>query len=772
MEPRTIPFLTREPVYPVEVPEIRVVNPPNIDSSFHIKPYFAPEDSSSNPIPIDAVAVTVIDSPAAQEIILPPSQMIWGGGCFLNGKRMEAVEPKLWLTPSKVNRGRLKKGENVLAFRMHGTTHNYDVSLCGVTKAPVSLRSPAGEGQWMVWAGGGNLDAIAACAGVEKLRPYIAEGRLVQQQHMARTNVFNLTAWPLQTKDKPQVEGPENCLTDNAEITAVMPAANGDTELLLDFGRELIGYVEMELDAEEGVTIDANHFEGIESIGRHYTLGNLNSFRYVTKAGRQVFRSFWRRGFRYMTLTVRGNREPVRLHWVRCLLSTYPSVERGAFRCSDPLLTRIWEVGRYTLRMCSEDTFTDCPTYEQTLWVGDSRNEALVNYAAYGDEPLTARCVLLPVHSLRRSVLTESQVPSAWQNVLTAWSLMWMMMVEEHYQWSGNIETLKQAYPGVLGNANACRKLLDERGLLSIDAWNMFDWAPQDASHKVVTHNQMFLAGALCSAETAALALKKRSDAKMFRRFREELTDAINKHLWSAKQKAYIDSIHNDGTPSSVCSQQTNGLAILYKVAPPERARNIARMIVDAPDGVVKVGSPFALFFTLEALAGEARHDELLSIVRSRWGAMVNAGATTFWETFPGWERQFVSRSLCHAWSAGPTYFLSRYQLGVEAAAPGFARAMIRPVPADMEWCAGSAPTPKGKISVSWKRSDGAFGISVELPPDVPADVELPVSAAKHPKLFFDGEKARPAGVKVLKKNDRWLVSVPKGSRVCVEARR
>lgn len=35
----------------------------------------------------------------------------------------------------------------------------------------------------------------------------------------------------------------------------------------------------------------------------------------------------------------------------------------------------IYEMSLYTTRLCMEDTYVDCPTYEQTYWVGDARNE-------------------------------------------------------------------------------------------------------------------------------------------------------------------------------------------------------------------------------------------------------------------------------------------------------------------------------------------------------------------------------------------------------------
>jgi hypothetical protein len=79
-----------------------------------------------------------------------------------------------------------------------------------------------------------------------------------------------------------------------------------------------------------------------------------------------------------------------------------------------------------------------------------------------------------------------------------------------------------------------------------------------------------------------------------------------------------------------------------------------------------------------------------VDLVRRYWGAMIELGATTFWEDFDlAWVRgatgidrpvppdgigiheRFgrcsavgLSQSLCHAWSAGPTAWLSRHVAG------------------------------------------------------------------------------------------------------------
>ena len=278
--------------------------------------------------------------------------------------------------------------------------------------------------------------------------------------------------------------------------------AEGDTEIVLDFGKEIIGYFDLNLEAPEGVVIDVACYEAIEDGKIHWSEGNLCSFRYTTRAGAQEFISRYRRGFRYASLVFRNVTQPVKINDIRVFLATYPDVRKGSFRCSDPVLNAIWETGAWTLRMCSEDTFTDCPLYEQTYWVGDGRNEALVSYPVWGPTPLVKRCTLLPGQSFYRSELTESQVPSGWQNIIPAWSFLWVQMAEEYYLYSGDKETLEKNYPDVVKLLENCKKLCTDRGLFSIDAWNFFDWAGMDTGSKTCTHNNIML------AETAHRAAK------------------------------------------------------------------------------------------------------------------------------------------------------------------------------------------------------------------------------------------------------------------------
>jgi len=768
---RSVPFLTREPVLPVRVWKTGLVRLPDLHTGFTTRPYLLAGYFMQSHQELKGFAATIIDSPVEQTITFPQT----AGHAerpVVNGVVAENNKP----VP-------LHKGQNLVIIPIRpGGHHEYDRSYCAFfdRDPAVTLKGPFnGETAWTIFGPFDNYGEIhkkiAGAKSFADLEPYKAKAQPVRLEDI----LTNGSGWDESTAARsvagePRIDNLDGLFSSESAVTTIHPVAQtadrGSSpapEIWLDFGREVVGQIELDVDAPAGAVLTFNFVEEIEDGKRiHYTSGNYGGFRYITAEGRQRFTSFLRRGYRYMKLIVTDATSPVHVRSLRTIFATHPAAETGAFACSDPLLTRIWHVGRHTLRCCSEDTYTDCPAYEQTYWVGDGRNEAMVDYAAYGNAALARRCAELPAVSLQRQLLTESQVPSAWDNLLTAWSLLWVQMTEEYYWYSGDRAYLAGIYPPVARMLRNIREhYTDERGLLSIAAWNLFDWAGQDIGHKLVTHNQMFLVEAIRRAEFMAKELGKADEAKYWADYRNELVAAINKHLWNEERGAYVDAIHGDGKLSTVVSQQTNSLALLYDVAPPERAARIKDAPNNPPEGMVRVGSPFALFYMLDALVQDGRHDEAMKIIRARWGEMVKHGATTFWETFPGFDPHWWTRSYCHAWSAAPTYFLSRYQLGAWWEQPGYKVARIAPVPLDLTWARGAVPTPHGPIQTAWEKSADKFTLEVELPQPTSAIVVLPVSADEFPKLT-------PANLQAKKVDGKWQIDLPAGANATIEASR
>ena len=289
------------------------------------------------------------------------------------------------------------------------------------------------------------------------------------------------------------VSTPDAVITGRGEVV-IQPDGQGDVELIYDLGAQNIGYWQLEVNAGAGTIIDIAGIEYINPQGKvQHTDRYRNDMRYICGEGDNQFTSLMRRSGRYLFLTFRNLERPAALRAVRLVESTYPVAPVGSFACSDERLNKIWEISARTLKLCMEDTFTDCPLYEQTHWVGDARNEALIGFSAFGAPDLARRCAKLTAYSLDhkpyvlgedagvpmeylhalRNPLTISQTPSTWDIVIPVWSFLWTISTWDYYYYSGDVEFLTWVYPYVIRNLKSARAMTDERGLFSAPYWNM-----------------------------------------------------------------------------------------------------------------------------------------------------------------------------------------------------------------------------------------------------------------------------------------------------------
>ena len=156
--------------------------------------------------------------------------------------------------------------------------------------------------------------------------------------------------------------------------------------------------------------------------------------------------------------------------------------------------------------------------------------------------------------------------------------------------------------------------------------------------------------------------------------------------------------------------------------------------------------STFYGYYMLEAMATAGNYQGALDVIREYWGAMIDLGATSFWEDFdinwipnatpidelvPEGKKDIhgdcgaycyvgFRHSLCHGWASGPTSWLSRHILGVEVIEPGCRQVRITPHLGDLQWVKGTFPTPYGEIQIYHeKQANGNVISEVKAPKGV-----------------------------------------------------
>jgi len=154
---------------------------------------------------------------------------------------------------------------------------------------------------------------------------------------------------------------------------------------------------------------------------------------------------------------------------------------------------------------------------------------------------------------------------------------------------------------------------------------------------------------------------------------------------------------------------------------------------------------------------------ELMTAPNDRsWRHMIESGTTITWEA---WDQKYKpNQDWNHAWGAAPANLLPRYVLGVQPLSAGWETALIRPCVAGLSHARGKSPTPRGPIHVAWK-NEGIFRLSLKLPKDMTAMVELPV-VGNAQGVYHDGK-----AIKAKQINDRWILDEPVSGIITLEVK-
>jgi hypothetical protein len=411
-----------------------------------------------------------------------------------------------------------------------------------------------------------------------------------------------------------------------------------------------------------------------------------------------------------MQVDVRALKQPLRLGPVRVLLSTYPVEYRGQFECSDQVLNRIWEVGRWTVQLNMEDAYTDCPWRERGQWWGDARIQALVNYYAFGDLALIGRGLRSVAQSQDAEGWTRGIYPTDWSYaVLPTFSLLWIISLHDYFQYSGDRALPREVFPAVERVIEACERYRAEHDLLrDMPHWLFVDWAPGiDTTGESASVNALYY-GALQVAAEIARFLDRPVISRRYATIAGEVRSGMKRILWDDERKCFREN-WRDGALSKDISEQANCWAVAFGVVEGDEAVTVMHAITKDRQASVFTGSPYFAFYMLDMFARTGDHTTMLQYVRDRWTRMLDWGATTWWET---WEPNV---SHCHGWSAGPTYYLQAEILGVRPGLPGWEEIRIEPHPADLSRARGTVPTPHGPVHVEWRKEKG-FMLRVEVP--------------------------------------------------------
>jgi alpha-L-rhamnosidase len=434
----------------------------------------------------------------------------------------------------------------------------------------------------------------------------------------------------------------------------------------------------------------------------------------------ETFEPLHWRAFRYVGLQITVGREPLTLQAVRQRFTAYPYRVAATFASSDPALDKIWSVGLHTMRMCSHETFEDCPHYEQMQYAGDTMITSKLAMFTTGDYALSRQALYQFDWSRLSDGLTQARFPSRLVQVIPAWSIHWITNIKDYFLCTGDRATVSDLLPGVRAVLDWYRRHTDAAGLpAKLPFWNITDWCPwwprgvvpgADTGTTCI-HSAQYI-NALDEAAWMVRQFGRTAEADALAAEAADLRRKAHALFWSEAEGLYFD---RPGGPE--VSQYGNAWAIVAGLAGERERGLIMRRFPN--DAKLAPGSFFWWHTGFTALAKSGRYDDMPKHL-GPWHESVGYGLSTFVEENSYW------RSLCHAWSAHPVLEFQQRILGVTPAETGFARINLTPHRCGLTHAKGSVCTPRGLVEVAWRVEGGKFTLEAAVPANTPVHVTLP----------------------------------------------
>ncbi len=326
-----------------------------------------------------------------------------------------------------------------------------------------------------------------------------------------------------------------------------------------------------------------------------------------------------------------------------------------------PLLKRIDEVALATLRDCMQTCFEDGPRRDQRLWVGDLRLQALTNYVTFRSNDLVRRCLYLFAANPRKDGLVaacvyEKPAPRYGAIHIVDYAALFNVALADYLAATNDVETVKELWPVAKRQLEILSKDVNPQGLFvdPYTTWVFIDWHDKlDRSASIQS--------VLLYAWQRSWELARRIGAD------SEVPDYPNviARMRTAARAAYFDGnggVVRSGGKKQVSWASQAWMVIAGALTPAEGARALKSALND-PQAIRPV-TPYLYHYVVEALIQCGSKAEARALLEKYWGAMVGAGADTFWEVFDPANPlsspygDIHINSYCHAWSCTPAYLL------------------------------------------------------------------------------------------------------------------
>lgn len=426
---------------------------------------------------------------------------------------------------------------------------------------------------------------------------------------------------------------------------------------LLDLGREEAGYLMLRIHSDCAQRIIIAYGEHIVDGGVRRIINSRDfSVEITLRPGMNEYMNPFRRlGCRYLEVFAQS---PIRVETLTICPADYPLQEAPKPPLNN-LQTRIYDIALRTLRLCMHDHYEDTPWREQALYAMDSRNQMLCGYYAFGEFSFPRANLQLIGQDDRQDGLLSICSPSIENLTIPSFSLHYFTAVWEYTQHSGDLTLAQDVYPKLESVLAVFIRHLEQDCLpIFTDAchWNFYEWS-DGLSGSLHCTDQMRFDAALNFLFSLALQTMNRIANKLgvssdYCILAQRVNQAARQRFYDETRGIFVNS-----SIDSRGSELVNALAILCGAAPDEKA--LAQKLAANTDDWTPATLSMTCFLYDALLKADrkAYAPFILADIDRKYEKMLDAGATSFWETEKGEADFDAAGSLCHGWSAMPIYY-------------------------------------------------------------------------------------------------------------------
>ena len=517
-------------------------------------------------------------------------------------------------------------------------------------------------------------------------------------------------------------------------------------EKVIDFGQNLVGWVQMKVSGHAGDKITISHAEVVDKAGNFYT-DNLRTARsqdvYILKGdGVETFEpQFTWQGFRYIRIEgYPGELKPENFTAVALYSDMRPT---GTFSCSNNLINQLQHNIQWGQKGNFLDIPSDCPQRDERLgWTGDA--QVFSRTASYN----------MDVHNFFAKWLKDvaadqypsGSVPFVIPNVIgkgttgpggsTGWADVATVIPWNMYLAYGDKRVLEDQYASMKAWVNYMQAQSKN------DLWNtgfhFGDWLfyslNDDTDGSSAITNKYLIAQCFYGYSTqllinAANVLGKQDDVDYYTKLLAKIKEAYLKEyvtpnglISSDTQTAYVLALQFDMLPENLRQQAAARLV-----------SNIRRYNNHLTTGFL--GTPYLCHVLSRFGYPNVAYRLLLQDTYPSWLYPVKMGATTIWERWDGikpdstFETPTMNSYNHYAYGAiGDWMYRVIAGIDTKTEAPGYKQIVIKPtIGGGLLNANADYETNYGKISSHWKLENNNLLMDVDIPANTTATIYIPV---------------------------------------------